>query len=141
MSESSPTTSNQFPVIQLWEDILAVPIVGAMDSKRTKDLMETLLGRTRENVAKVVIMDLSGVSVMDTQVSKRLLDLQEAVRLMGSTYMVSGIQPNQTHSLVDLGIDLGTVETHHDLNSALSSALEMVGLEIAEREDASDDNG
>ncbi|MFB6347421.1 MAG: STAS domain-containing protein [bacterium] len=130
MTNKTSTISNQFPVIQLWENILAVPIVGDMDGDRTRDLMEKLLRRTRETGAKVVIMDLSGVSMMDTDVSKRLLDLQEAVRLMGAEYMVSGIQPDQTHSLVDLGIDLGSVETHHDLSSALESALETVGLQI-----------
>lgn len=122
--------NGQFPVIQLWESILAVPIVGSMDSKRTKELMQTLLRRTRETGARVAIIDLSGVAVMDTEVSKRLLDLKEAVRLMGAEYMVSGIQPDQTHSLVELGIDLGSIETHHDLNSALNSALESVGIEI-----------
>lgn len=130
MTDETTSRSHQFPVIQLWENILAVPIVGNMDDDRTRDLMEKLLTRTRETGAKVVIMDLSGVAVMDTDVSKRLLDLQEAVRLMGSKYMVSGIQADQTHSLVDLGIDLGSVETHHDLSSALNSALEIIGLEI-----------
>jgi rsbT co-antagonist protein RsbR len=126
------TMNDQFPVIQLWENILVVPIVGTMDSSRTKDLMSTLLERTRESGARVTIIDLSGVAVMDTEVSKRLLDLKEAVRLMGAEYMVSGIQPDQTHTLVDLGIDLGTIETHHDLNSAFESALETVGLSIQE---------
>jgi rsbT co-antagonist protein RsbR len=124
--------NDQFPVIQLWENILVVPIIGNMDSSRTKELMSTLLERTRESGAKVTIIDLSGVAVMDTEVSKRLLDLKEAVRLMGAEYMVSGIQPDQTHTLVDLGIDLGNIETHHDLNSAFESALETVGLSIQE---------
>jgi rsbT co-antagonist protein RsbR len=126
------TMNDQFPVIQLWENILVVPIVGTMDSSRTKDLMSTLLERTRESGARVTIIDLSGVAVMDTEVSKRLLDLKEAVRLMGAEYMVSGIQPDQTHTLVDLGIDLGDIETHHDLNSAFESALETIGLSIQE---------
>ena len=134
MTENNTDISSQFPVIQLWENILAVPIVGNMDDTRTRDLMEKLLRRTRETGAKVVIMDLSGVAVMDTDVSKRLLDLQEAVRLMGAEYMVSGIQSDQTHSLVDLGIDLGSVETHHDLSSALNSALESIGLEINDKD-------
>lgn len=141
MTESIEEISSQFPVIQLWENILVVPIVGTMDSERTQQLMHTLLDRTRESGAEVVIMDLSGVSVMDTQVSKHLLDLGEAVRLIGSEYMVSGIQPDQTHSLVDLGIDLGDIDTHHDLNSAFSSALNKIGLTVQSEKEPSNELG
>jgi anti-anti-sigma regulatory factor len=72
---------------------------------------------------------------MDTQVSKRLMDLGEAVRLMGADYAVCGIQPSQTNSLVELGIDLGTVETFHDLSNALQSALDAIGLEVRKAEE------
>lgn len=134
MDDNSTTGESQFPVIPLWEDILVVPIVGSMDSTRTRDLMETLLKRTRSTGARVVIIDLSGVAVMDTEVSKRILDLGEAVRLMGADYKVSGIQPDQTHSLVDLGIDLGNVDTHHDLSSALNDGLESLGIDVSKKE-------
>ena len=130
MTEQSPVQTSQFPVTQLWNKILFVPIVGEMNEKRTKTLMETLLETTRETGSKVVILDLSGVATMDTEVSKRLMDLGEAVRLMGARYMICGIQPNQTHTLVNLGIDLANIETHHNLSSALDEALSEVGLEV-----------
>lgn len=130
MDNNTTAGDSQFPVIPLWEDILVVPIVGSMDSNRTKNLMETLLKKTRSTGAKVVIIDLSGVSVMDTEVSKRLMDLGEAVRLLGANYKVCGLQPNQTHSLVDLGIDLGNIDTHHDLSSALTDGLESLNINV-----------
>lgn len=135
MDEQTEVPESQFPVTQLWENILVVPIVGAMNESRTRKLMETLLEKTQDSGAKVVIVDLSGVATMDTQVSKRLMDLGEAVRLMGAKYIICGIRPDQTHSLVDLGINLGNIETHHDLSAALDKGLEALGLEVREIED------
>jgi len=127
-------SKSQFPVIELWDNILVVPIVGSMDSTRTRELMETLLRETRNMGAKVVIIDLSGVAVMDTEVSRRLLNLGEAVRLMGADYKVCGIKPDQVHSMVDLGINLEAVETHHDLNSALNDALGTLNMGLQKKE-------
>lgn len=136
MANDERTNNSLFPVIQLWKDILVVPIIGSINNERTQELMKELLERTRESGARVVIIDLSGVEVMDTQVSKHILDLQEAVRLMGAEYRVCGIQPDQTHSLVDLGIDLGQVETHHDLSSAFKGALDDLGYRIQDKGEA-----
>lgn len=138
MTEMTTGDTSQFPVIQLWEDILVVPIIGSMNNDRTQELMKELLVRTRESGARVVILDLSGVEVMDTQVSKHILDLKEAVRLMGAEYRVCGIQPEQTHSLVDLGIDLDGIETHHDLSSAFQGALDRLGYRITKQKGETD---
>lgn len=139
MSEDNYKGESQFPIIQLWEDILVIPIVGAIDSNRAKNLMSNLLHKTRETGAGVVIIDLSGVAVMDTEVSKYILDLANAVRLMGTRYIVCGIQPEQTQTMIDLGIDISAVETKHDLSSALSDAIGEAGMELVEKGEGTDE--
>lgn len=91
MTESAGGSEDGFPVIRIWEDILVTPIVGEMDAERSDRLMHNLLERTHDTGARVVIVDLSGVAGMDTQVSKQIIDLGEAVRLMGARYIVCSI--------------------------------------------------
>ncbi|WBM75031.1 protoglobin domain-containing protein [Saprospira grandis] len=119
------------PVAQIWEEILFLPIVGIMDSKRSKDIMETVLGQIAEKQAKVFILDISGVAIMDTAVANHLLKISKASRLMGCRCILSGISPAVAQTIVELGIQLDEIETSGSMKEALTSAFEISGLRIA----------
>ncbi|WCL81886.1 protoglobin domain-containing protein [Saprospira sp. CCB-QB6] len=119
------------PVAQIWEEILFLPIVGIMDSKRSKDIMETVLNQIASKQAKVFVLDISGVAIMDTAVANHLLKISKASRLMGCRCILSGISPAVAQTIVELGIQLDEIETSGSMKEALTTAFELSGLQIA----------
>lgn len=119
------------PVAQIWEEILFLPIVGIMDSKRAKDIMETVLNQIALKQAKVFVLDISGVAIMDTAVANHLLKISKASRLMGCRCILSGISPAVAQTIVELGIQLDEIETSGSMKEALTMAFELSGLQIA----------
>jgi rsbT co-antagonist protein RsbR len=118
------------PVIKLWDGILAVPLIGTLDSERTQTVMESLLDALVKTGATVAIIDITGVPTVDTLVAQHLLKTVSAARLMGAECIISGIRPQIAQTIVHLGVDLGDVATKSTLADALRVALSRRGLSI-----------
>jgi rsbT co-antagonist protein RsbR len=118
------------PVIKLWDGIVAVPLIGTLDSERTQVVMESLLEAIVENEATVAIIDITGVPTVDTLVAQHLLKTVAAARLMGAECIISGIRPQIAQTIVHLGVDLGDVATKSTVADALRIALAKRGLSV-----------
>ena len=118
------------PVVTLWEGVLALPVIGALDSARTQVVMETLLQRIVETGAAIAIIDITGVPTVDTLTAQHLLKTVAAARLMGADCIISGIRPQIAQTMVHLGVDLGTVITKATIADAFSIALRRLGLTV-----------
>ncbi|WP_242063258.1 STAS domain-containing protein [Nostoc sp. FACHB-892] len=118
------------PVIKLWEGILALPIIGTLDSTRTQIMMESLLQKIVETGSEVAIIDITGVATVDTLTAQHLLKTVTAARLMGADCMISGIRPQIAQTIVYLGIDLTDVTTKATLADAFLTALKRLGASI-----------
>ncbi|WP_307176114.1 STAS domain-containing protein [Streptomyces africanus] len=119
------------PVIKLWESTVAVPLIGTLDSARSQTVMESLLDAIVAERARYAILDITGVPTVDSLVAQHLMKTVAAARLMGAECIVSGIRPAIAQTIVQLGIDLGTVLTRASLADALAYALSRQGVEIA----------
>jgi rsbT co-antagonist protein RsbR len=118
------------PVVQVWEGIVLVPLIGTLDSQRTQQLMERLLHRVTESGSPVAILDITGVPAIDTQTAQHLVEMISAVRLLGADVILTGVRPSIAQTLVHLGIDLSNVMTRASLSSGLRMALEMIDLKV-----------
>ena len=119
------------PVVKLWDGILALPIIGTLDSARTQIVMESLLQRIVETGAEVAIIDITGVPTVDTLTAQHLLKTVTAARLMGADCIISGIRPQIAQTIVYLGVDLADVITKATLADALALALKRTGVTIS----------
>lgn len=120
------------PVVKLWDGILALPMIGTLDSQRTQVVMETLLQRIVETGSELAIIDITGVPTVDTLVAQHLLKTVTAIRLMGADCIISGIRPQIAQTIVHLGLDLEGIDTKASLADALRLALKRSGLSISE---------
>ena len=120
------------PVIQVWDRVLALPIIGTLDSNRAARLTEGLLTQIAEQQAEIVILDISGVPTIDTQVAHHLLKTVQAARLMGATSILSGVRPETAQAMVHLGIELGTLRSRNTLRDALQLALQLLATNRTE---------
>lgn len=118
------------PVVKLWEGVLALPMIGTLDSQRTQVVMESLLQRIVETGAEIAIIDITGVPTVDTLVAQHLLKTVTAIRLMGADCIISGIRPQIAQTIVHLGLDLGGIVTKANLADALALALKRSGLSV-----------
>ncbi|HZA97540.1 MAG TPA: STAS domain-containing protein [Gemmatimonadales bacterium] len=118
------------PVVKLWEGVLALPMIGTLDSARTQIVMESLLQRIVETGAEVAIIDITGVPTVDTLVAQHLIKTVTAARLMGADCIISGIRPQIAQTIVHLGVDLGDVVTKASLADAFAVALQRRGLAL-----------
>jgi rsbT co-antagonist protein RsbR len=118
------------PVVKLWTGILAVPLIGTLDSARTQVVMESLLEKIIETDAPMAIIDITGVPTVDTLVAQHLLKTVAAARLMGADCIISGIRPQIAQTIVHLGLDLSDVTTKASLADALRVALDRSGYEV-----------
>jgi len=118
------------PVVRLWENVLALPLIGTLDSARTQVVMESLLQQIVETGAEVAIIDITGVPTVDTLVAQHLLKTVAAARLMGADCIISGIRPQIAQTIVHLGVDLGDVLTKATLADALTVALRRTGFTV-----------
>ena len=116
------------PVVTLWEGVLALPVIGTLDSARTQVVMENLLQRIVETGALIAIIDITGVPTVDTLTAQHLLKTVAAARLMGADCIISGIRPQIAQTIVHLGVDLGDVITKATLADAFTIALRRLGL-------------
>ncbi|WP_328450199.1 MULTISPECIES: STAS domain-containing protein [unclassified Amycolatopsis] len=119
------------PVVKLWEGVLAVPLVGTLDSARTQVVMEKLLEALVETGSEHAIIDITGVLAVDTQVAQHLLKTVVAARLMGAECIISGIRPQIAQTIVALGIEFGDITTKATLADALRHALQREGVVVS----------
>lgn len=124
------------PVVKLWDGVLAVPLVGTLDSARTQVVMERLLQTLLDTESDRAIIDITGVPAVDTQVAQHLLKTIVAARLMGADCIISGIRPQIAQTVVGLGIEFGDIVTKAKMSDAFKIALAEVGLEVVPRRDA-----
>ena len=118
------------PVVLLWDGILALPLIGTLDSARTQVVMESLLQRIVETGAGIAIIDITGVPTVDTLVAQHLLKTVAAARLMGAECVISGIRPQIAQTIVHLGVEMGDIATKATLADALAIALRRCGLTV-----------
>jgi rsbT co-antagonist protein RsbR len=118
------------PVVQLWEGILALPVIGTLDSERTQVVMESLLQKIVETGAAISIIDITGVPTVDTLVAQHLLKTVAAARLMGADCIISGIRPQIAQTIVHLGVDLSAVSTKASLADAFALALKRTQAKL-----------
>ncbi|NUO47128.1 MAG: STAS domain-containing protein [Streptomyces sp.] len=121
------------PVIELWDGVVAVPLIGTLDSSRSQIVMESLLEAIVERRARYAILDITGVPTVDSLVAQHLMKTVAAARLMGAECIVSGIRPAIAQTIVHLGIDLGSILTRAGLSDALAYALAQQGIAVSTR--------
>lgn len=118
------------PVVQLWEDILALPLIGTLDSERTQVVMENLLQNIVATGSSIAIIDITGVPLVDTLVAQHLLKTVAAARLMGADCIISGIRPQIAQTIVHLGVDLSNVVSKATLADAFLIALQRTNKKV-----------
>lgn len=118
------------PVVRLWDNILALPLIGTLDSARTQVVMESLLQAIIQTGSSIAIIDITGVPTVDTLVAQHLLKTVAAARLMGADCIISGIRPQTAQTIVHLGVDLSQVITKATLADAFGIAMQRLGLTI-----------
>ena len=128
--QTDEITQISTPVIRVWDGILALPIIGTLDSSRTQVVMESLLQEIVDTGSSIAILDISGVPAVDSLVAQHLIKTVSATRLMGAECIISGIRPEIAQTVVHLGIDLSNVITKSSLASALKAAFTMLKLQV-----------
>lgn len=132
--QTDEITQISTPVIRVWDGILALPIIGTLDSSRTQVVMESLLQEIVDTGSSIAILDISGVPAVDSLVAQHLIKTVSATRLMGAECIISGIRPEIAQTVVHLGIDLSTIITKATLASALKTAFIMLNLEVSKKQ-------
>ena len=120
------------PVTEIWRGILLLPLVGIIDSKRAQDIMNATLLKISETHARIFILDISGVGIVDTAVANHLVKITKATLLMGCESTISGVSPAIAQTIVELGIDVGSVKTTATMRDALADAFKQLGMQITE---------
>lgn len=118
------------PVVKLWDGVLALPMIGTLDSQRTQVVMESLLQRIVDTGSEIAIIDITGVPTVDTLVAQHLLKTVTAIRLMGADAIISGVRPQIAQTIVHLGLDLQGIVTKANLADALALALKRTGQTV-----------
>jgi rsbT co-antagonist protein RsbR len=118
-------------IVQVWDGIILVPLIGMLDSDRTQQLMERLLQRLTETNSPVALIDITGVPTIDTQTAKHLIETIKAVRYIGSEVVLTGVRPAIAQTLVHLGIDLSGATTRSSLTAGLRVAFEIINIHVA----------
>jgi rsbT co-antagonist protein RsbR len=118
------------PVVKLWDGILALPMIGTLDSARTQIVMESLLQKIVDTESQIAILDITGVPTVDTLVAQHLLKTVTALRLMGAECIISGVRPQIAQTIVHLGVDLQGVITKASLADALALAMKRIGVSV-----------
>ncbi len=129
-SQESELRETATPITEIWDGVVTLPIIGTLDSSRTVLIMESLLNRIAEEHSKVVVMDLTGVSGMDSQVSHHLIQMVRAIKLMGAEAILTGIRPEIARALTQLEIDLGDMTTRGNLADGLKDAFRLIGVRV-----------
>jgi rsbT co-antagonist protein RsbR len=114
------------PLIETWEGVLTVPMVGVVDARRAAEIMETLLTEISERKSRYAILDLTGIQTIDTDAAAQIISLTRAIKLLGAEGIVTGIRPSMAQAMVQLGVDLTGIRTHGNLREALGFCIEQI---------------
>lgn len=123
------------PITEIWDGVLTLPIIGTLDSSRTMLVMEALLNRIAKDHAKAVVMDLTGVKNIDSQVSHHLIQMVRAVQLMGSDAIITGIRPEIARALISLNINMSDITTRASMSDGLKEAFRRMNIHVTKKED------
>ncbi len=123
----------QTPVLQVWDRILALPIVGSLDTLRTQEMNEALLDKIVQTGSEIVIIDITAVPLIDTAVARHLLETVAAARLLGAEVLIVGLSTRTALTLVHLGLDLAGITTRTTMARGLELAFARLGLEVVAR--------
>ena len=129
-SQQAELRETATPITEIWDGVLTLPIIGTLDSNRTMLVMEALLNRISKDHAKAVVMDLTGVKSIDSQVSHHLIQMVRAVQLMGSDAIVTGIHPEIARALVSLNIDFNNITTRANMADGLKEAFRRMNITV-----------
>ena len=121
------------PVVKLWDGVLALPVIGTLDSARTQVMMESLLQRIVDTGSELAIIDITGVPTVDTLVAQHLIRTVTAIRLMGADCIISGVRPQIAQTIVHLGVDLQGITTKSTLAEALQLAMKRLGFVVSRK--------
>lgn len=113
------------PILQLWEDVLAMPIIGVVDTKRSMDIMERLLSEIKKSKYRFVILDITGVEIVDTKTADYFIRIVKAAQLLGAACVLTGIQPTVAQTLIEIGVDLSSIRTVSTLHDGLRECLKL----------------
>ncbi|HEX5364839.1 MAG TPA: STAS domain-containing protein [Gallionella sp.] len=130
-SQQAELRETATPITEIWDGVLTLPIIGTLDSNRTMLVMEALLNRISKDHAKAVVMDLTGVKSIDSQVSHHLIQMVRAVQLMGSDAIVTGIHPEIARALVSLNIDFNNITTRANMADGLKEAFRRMNITVS----------
>ena len=126
----SMTELSLTPIIKLWKNILILPLIGSLDSERSRKIMENLLQKIAETSSNIAIIDITGVTTVDTLIAQSIIKTVSATRLMGSDCIISGISPQIAQIIVGLGLDLSNITTTSNLADAFALALKKEGIKL-----------
>jgi len=124
------------PIIQVWDKVLCLPIVGVVDTKRSAEMMETLLNNVVESKCRCVIVDVTGVDVVDTQTADHFIKMVRAANLLGAHCMITGISPQIAQTLTQIGVDLSGIKTLSNLQAGLGESFRTMNLKVVAREES-----
>jgi PAS domain S-box-containing protein len=124
------------PVMQVWEGVVAAPLIGSLDSARTQQFMERLLERIVETNSPVALVDITGVPTIDTKTAQHLIETISAVRLLGAQVVLTGVRPAIAQTLVHLGIELSDIVTRSSMAAGLKVALDILNLRLVSKNDS-----
>jgi len=122
------------PITEIWDGVLTLPIIGSLDSSRTMVVMEKLLERIERERSRIVVVDVTGVITIDSQVAHHLIQMMRAVKLMGATPIITGIRPEIARALTNLNIDLGGVVTRATLSEGLKEAFRYLNITVSRQD-------
>lgn len=131
--QSDTILSMATPITTIWDQILLLPIIGTIDSKRAQSIMESMLNKISQMNSKVIVMDVLGVAAIDSSVAQHLIKISQATELMGCRCIITGISPQIAQAIVNLGLDLGGIMSTSTLKDGLKIALEHLDLEIVSK--------
>ena len=121
------------PVITIWDGVLTLPVIGVVDSRRTEEIMETLLNKVIETQSRCVIIDITGVDVVDTKTADHFLKTVKAVKLLGADCFITGISPEIAQTLTSIGVDLSQIRTLRNLQDGLKESLKILNYEVRKK--------
>ncbi|MGC4070414.1 MAG: STAS domain-containing protein [Polyangiaceae bacterium] len=121
------------PVLQLWDGVLALPVIGVVDTARSASIMERLLEEISERQSRYVVLDITGVEVVDTKTADHFVKVIQAAQLLGATCMLTGIRPAVAQTLVAIGVDLSSIKTLRTLRDGLRECLKHMESNVGER--------
>ncbi len=129
------------PILEVWDDVLAMPVIGVVDARRTADMVQRLLAEVARSQASFVIVDLTGVEIVDTSTADYLIKLVRKVEIVGARCVLTGIRPAVSETLVEIGVDFSRITTLRNLKHGLREALRHARSERDGRRDLGDDDG